>query len=140
KFSASAARRSRVKIRRAHVRDFTTIATTLHFRTPTHERHERMPLRLLRLTFDLLTGFSLLPIQMVGLAGILISFFVLALFLGARFLLVGSEGLGVLMLFAVLFFFVGLQILALGLVGEYVGRIYMEVRRRPKYVVKEILA
>jgi hypothetical protein len=40
---------------------------------------------------------------------------------------------------ALLFFFVGLQILARGLIGEYVGRIYMVVRRRPKYVTKEIL-
>jgi len=40
---------------------------------------------------------------------------------------------------ALLFFFVGLQILTRGLIGEYVGRIYMVVRRRPKYVTKEIL-
>jgi undecaprenyl-phosphate 4-deoxy-4-formamido-L-arabinose transferase len=89
----------------------------------------------------LLTGFSLLPIQMVGLAGIAIFIFGLffALFLGLRRLIVGPEVQGVLILFAILFFFVGLQVLALGLIGEYVGRIYMEVRRRPKYVTKEIL-
>ena len=96
--------------------------------------------RLMRLNFDLLTGFSLLQIQLVGLAGILISFLglALALFFIVRRLLVGPEVEGLFALFAILFFFVGLQILALGLIGEYVGRIYMEVRRRPRYVIKEM--
>lgn len=104
-------------------------------------RSRYTPFRLLRLNFDLLTGFSLLPIQLVGLSGILISFLGLgfALFLAVRRLLVGPEVEGVFTLFAILFFFVGLQILALGLMGEYIGRIYMEVRRRPRYVIKEIL-
>jgi undecaprenyl-phosphate 4-deoxy-4-formamido-L-arabinose transferase len=98
-------------------------------------------LRLLRLNFDLLTGFSLLPIQAVSLAGVLVAALGLgfALFLGVRRLLVGPEVEGVFTLFAILFFFVGLQILALGLIGEYVGRIYQEVRRRPRYVIAEIL-
>ncbi len=98
-------------------------------------------LGLLRLNFDLLTGFSLLPIQTVSLAGILVAAIGLgfALFLGLRRLLVGPEVEGVFTLFGLLFFFVGLQILALGLIGEYVGRIYQEVRRRPRYVISEIL-
>lgn len=98
-------------------------------------------LRLLRLNFDLLTGFSLLPIQVVSLSGIAISFLGLAFafFLGIRRLFVGPEVEGVFTLFAILFFFVGLQILALGLIGEYVGRIYQEVRRRPRYVISEVL-
>jgi undecaprenyl-phosphate 4-deoxy-4-formamido-L-arabinose transferase len=98
-------------------------------------------LRLLRLNFDLLTGFSLLPIQVVSLSGIAISFLGLAfaLFLGIRRLFVGPEVEGVFTLFSILFFFVGLQILALGLIGEYVGRIYQEVRRRPRYVISEVL-
>ena len=41
-------------------------------------------------------------------------------------------------LFAILFVFVGVQILALGLIGEYIGRIYLEVRRRPRYVIQEV--
>lgn len=109
--------------------------------SPRRSGHSKYTLfRLLRLNFDLLTGFSLLPIQVVGFAGIVISFLGLgfALFLGVRRLLVGPEVEGVFTLFAILFFFVGLQILALGLIGEYIGRIYMEVRRRPRYVVKEI--
>ncbi len=104
-------------------------------------RSKYTPFRLLRLNFDLLTGFSLLPIQVVSFAGIVISFLGLgfAFFLGVRHLFVGPEVEGVFTLFAILFFFVGLQILALGLIGEYIGRIYMEVRRRPRYVIKEIL-
>jgi len=98
-------------------------------------------LRLLRLNMDLMTGFSLLPIQAVSLAGVLVAALGLgfAIFLGIRRLFVGPEVEGVFTLFAILFFFVGLQILALGLIGEYVGRIYQEVRRRPRYVVSETL-
>jgi undecaprenyl-phosphate 4-deoxy-4-formamido-L-arabinose transferase len=98
-------------------------------------------LRLLRLNFDLLTGFSLLPIQTVSLAGIAVAVLGVAfgLFLGVRRLLIGPEVEGVFTLFAILFFLVGLQILALGLIGEYVARIYQEVRRRPRYVVAELL-
>ena len=97
--------------------------------------------RLLRLNFDLLTSFSLLPIQTVSLAGVLVAALGLgfALYLGLRRLLVGPEVEGVFTLFAILFFFIGLQILALGLIGEYVGRIYQEVRRRPRYVISEVL-
>jgi len=97
--------------------------------------------RLLKLNFDLLTGFSLLPVQVVSLTGILVSILGLgfAVFLALRRLLFGPEVQGVFTLFAILFFFVGLQILALGLIGEYVGRIYEEVRRRPRYVISEVL-
>jgi len=75
----------------------------------------------------------------VSFAGILISFAGLAFaaFLFIRRFIVGPEVEGVFTLFAILFVFVGLQILALGLIGEYIGRIYMEVRRRPRYVIKE---
>ncbi|OFV83288.1 MAG: hypothetical protein A2Y78_16375 [Acidobacteria bacterium RBG_13_68_16] len=45
---------------------------------------------------------------------------------------------GVFTLFAVLFFFVGVLFFALGLLGEYVGRIYLEVRHRPRYVVRQV--
>jgi undecaprenyl-phosphate 4-deoxy-4-formamido-L-arabinose transferase len=96
--------------------------------------------RLVRLNFDLMTGFSLFPIQAVSLAGIGISLLGLGFggFLILRRLLMGPESEGVFTLFAILFVFVGIQILALGLIGEYIGRIYLEVRRRPRYVVQRI--
>lgn len=95
--------------------------------------------RLMKLHFDLMTGFSVLPIQMVSILGAMVALVGLAfgLFLFARRLIVGPEVEGVFTLFAILFVFVGVQILGLGLVGEYVGRIYREVRRRPRFIVSE---
>lgn len=103
-------------------------------------RSNYSPFRLIRLALDLMTGFSLLPIQVVSLAGIGIALLGLGFgaFLLVRRLFVGPEVEGVFTLFAILFVFVGIQVLALGLIGEYVGRIYLEVRRRPRYVVQTV--
>jgi undecaprenyl-phosphate 4-deoxy-4-formamido-L-arabinose transferase len=97
-------------------------------------------LKLMRLSFDLITGFSLLPIQMMSLAGIFVALAGMGFgaFLLVRRFFVGPESEGVFTLFAILFVFVGILILAVGLVGEYVGRIYLEVRRRPTYRIRAI--
>ena len=97
-------------------------------------------IKLLRLNFDLMTGFSLLPIQLVGIAGLVVAVFGLAFaaFLFLRRFIMGAEAEGVFTLFAILFTFVGFQIFALGVLGEYIGRIYQEVRRRPRYVIRQI--
>jgi undecaprenyl-phosphate 4-deoxy-4-formamido-L-arabinose transferase len=94
---------------------------------------------LLRLTADLVTGFSLLPIRLVSLMGTLLAS------LGAGFgLWIGLQswrGAAQTMpvaLMALLLFVGGLQLLALGLIGEYVGRACMEVRRRPRYGIQEV--
>lgn len=100
------------------------------------------PLKLMRLGFDLITGFSLLPIQMVSLTGVIIAILGVGFagFLMVRRLIVGPESEGVFTLFAILFAFVGVLLLAVGLVGEYVGRIYAEVRRRPVYRIREVVS
>jgi len=97
------------------------------------------PFKLFRLNFDLMTNFSLLPIQIISMLGVAIAFLGLAfaVFLMARRLFIGPEGEGTFTLFGVLFFFIGIQIFALGVIGEYVGRIYQEVRRRPRYIIKK---
>jgi undecaprenyl-phosphate 4-deoxy-4-formamido-L-arabinose transferase len=76
----------------------------------------------------------------VSLAGIGVSLLGLGfgVFLMIRRLVIGAEAEGIFTLFAILFVFVGIQILALGLMGEYIGRIYMEVRKRPRYVIQRI--
>jgi undecaprenyl-phosphate 4-deoxy-4-formamido-L-arabinose transferase len=97
-------------------------------------------LRLMRLGFDFLTGFSVFPVQLVTLFGIFTALAGLsfAVFLFARRLFVGPESEGVFTLFAILFLFVGALFVAVGVVGEYVARIYNEVRRRPLYVIESI--
>jgi undecaprenyl-phosphate 4-deoxy-4-formamido-L-arabinose transferase len=96
--------------------------------------------KLLRLNFDFMT-FSLLPIQYITMIGVAIAFLGLAfaIFLFARRLIVGPESEGLFTLFAILFFFIGVQIMFLGVLGEYIGRTFQEVRRRPRYIVKKEL-
>jgi undecaprenyl-phosphate 4-deoxy-4-formamido-L-arabinose transferase len=96
--------------------------------------------RLVRLNFDLMTGFSVVPLQLFALFGIVTAILslVFALFLMVRRFIVGAEVEGVFTLFAILFFFIGIVIFGIGFVGEYVGRIYQEVRRRPRYVIRRL--
>ncbi len=97
--------------------------------------------RLIRLNFDLMTGFSHLPIHAVGLLGIFMALLGLlfGLYLFLRRFFLGPEVEGVFTLFAILFVFVGLNTLGLALLGEYVGRIYREVRHRPRYIIRQTL-
>jgi len=97
--------------------------------------------RLLHLNFDLMTGFSLLPIQFIGMLGVVIALIgvAFALFLIVRRLIVGPEVEGVFTLFAINFVFMGVMIFALGVIGEYIGRIYQQVRGRPRFIVKKEL-
>jgi undecaprenyl-phosphate 4-deoxy-4-formamido-L-arabinose transferase len=95
--------------------------------------------RLVRLNFDLMTGFSLAPLQVVTMTGILISAlsFLFAAFMFVRRWVVGPEAEGVFTLLAILFLLMGVMISCIGIEGEYVGRIYQEVRKRPRYVVRK---
>ena len=96
---------------------------------------------LIRLNFDLITGFSLMPLQFFSLLGIALSIVsaVLFVWLMVRRIVFGSEVEGVFTLFAFLFFMIGVVLFGIGLVGEYVGRIYQQVRGRPRYVIEATL-
>jgi undecaprenyl-phosphate 4-deoxy-4-formamido-L-arabinose transferase len=96
--------------------------------------------RLVRLNFDLMTGFSLVPLQAFGLLGTLVAAGGIAfgVFLFIRRLIVGAEVEGVFTLFAILFTLLGIAMAGLGIVGEYVGRIYQQVRGRPRYRIQHV--
>lgn len=94
--------------------------------------------RLIRLNFDLMTGFSTVPLEIFGMIGTVVAFggISFGIFLFVRRLIVGAEVEGVFTLFAILFTLVGIAMAGLGIVGEYVGRIYEQVRGRPRFSVR----
>jgi len=96
---------------------------------------------LVRLNFDLVTGFSVMPLQLFSLSGIVIALLsiVFVIFLAVRRLVVGPEAEGVFTLFGLAFFLIGATLFGIGLLGEYVGRIYEQVRQRPRYLVQAVL-
>jgi undecaprenyl-phosphate 4-deoxy-4-formamido-L-arabinose transferase len=96
---------------------------------------------LIRLNFDLITGFSVIPLQLFSMAGMLVALLSAMLFvvLIVRRIFIGSEAEGLFTLFSVVFLFIGLALFGIGLLGEYVGRIYAQVRERPRYIVEAVL-
>ncbi len=100
--------------------------------------------QLIRLNFDLITGFSVVPLQMFSLFGMLVAVgsLIVYLFVIVHKVLVAGwiEGLQTIWDRDILqFFLIGMMLFGLGLLGEYVGRIYQQVRERPRYVIQAIL-
>jgi len=96
---------------------------------------------LVRLNFDLMTSFSLVPLQIFSMLGMAIAagsglLFVL---LVVRRLWIGPEAEGLFTLFALMFFLIGIALFGIGLLGEYIGRIYQQVRHRPRYLIEAVL-
>jgi undecaprenyl-phosphate 4-deoxy-4-formamido-L-arabinose transferase len=98
--------------------------------------------KLINLQFDLLTSMSTLPLRILSVVGVIISalgigfgvfLFVMRLVHGP-----GWAAEGVFTLFAVLFIFIGFQFVGMGLLGEYIGRMYHDVRNRPRYFVRRV--
>jgi undecaprenyl-phosphate 4-deoxy-4-formamido-L-arabinose transferase len=96
--------------------------------------------KLVKLDLDLVTAFSLFPIRLVSFFGVGVAALGTGFgaFLFVRRLIIGPEAEGLFTLFAILFVFIGAILLALGLIGEYIGRIYHEVRRRPHFLVEKV--
>jgi undecaprenyl-phosphate 4-deoxy-4-formamido-L-arabinose transferase len=100
--------------------------------------------KLIRLNFDLVTGFSLVPLQMFSMFGMLVSAAALVTYMIViiqRLIIAGwREGFATLWDRDILaFFLIGVLLFGLGLIGEYVGRIYQQVRARPRYTIAAVL-
>ena len=100
-------------------------------------------MKLINLMYDLITCLTTTPLRMLSVVGSVIALFgfVLAVFLILMRLINGPEWAaeGVFTLFALLFMFIGAQFVGMGLLGEYIGRIYNDVRARPRYFVQKVV-
>ncbi|WP_099119470.1 undecaprenyl-phosphate 4-deoxy-4-formamido-L-arabinose transferase [Xenorhabdus cabanillasii] len=100
-------------------------------------------MKLINLMYDLLTCLTTAPLRLLSVVGSIIAVtgFLLAILLIALRLIFGSmwAAEGVFTLFAILFMFIGAQFVAMGLLGEYIGRIYNDVRARPRYFIQKVV-
>lgn len=114
----------------------------------THARRENTEskyslLKLINLQFDLLTSMTTFPLRLLSLVGgglAVLGFLLSAILITFR-IVYGAQWAaeGVFTVFSILFIFIGVQLLAMGLLGEYIGRIYNDVRARPRYFIREVL-
>ncbi len=111
----------------------------------TYERHERIageshyPLsKMLALAFDGITSLSIKPIRMITGLGTLVA---IISFIGVIWsvasALLGNTVSGWASMTAILCFVSGVQMICLGVIGEYIGKIYMETKHRPRYIISE---
>ena len=98
-------------------------------------------LRLFNFAIDAVTSFSIIPLRVASLIGVAISLFgfIYAAFLVFRTLLEGVDVPGYASIMVVMVFLGGVQLICLGLVGEYLGRLYIEAKARPLYIVSEVI-
>ena len=98
-------------------------------------------IKLIRYNFDLFANFSRAPLEFLTFSGLLLSVcsFILFIVLLIDRIVNGPDVQGVFTLFAIQFFFTGILLMGLGIVGEYIGRIYEEVRRRPRFIIRDVL-
>lgn len=95
--------------------------------------------RLWMLALDAVTAFSVLPLRIWSYVGVAVSLLALAYggFIATRTLIQGVDVPGYASLMVAVAFFGGLQLITLGVLGEYLGRVFTEVKRRPLYIVDE---
>ena len=112
-----------------------------------YERNERFageskyPLKkMLAFAFEGITSFSIKPIRMITTLGAFVFFlsFVMLIYTVSRFL-AGETVSGWSSLIISIWSLGGLQLLGIGIIGEYIGKIYLETKARPKYIIKEFL-
>ena len=110
-----------------------------------YERHERIageshyPLKkMLALAFDGITSLSVRPIRMVTGMGVIVSILgFIGIIWAIVVALMGKSIAGWASIVCIVCFLGGIQLLSLGIIGEYIGKTYMETKRRPRYIISE---
>ena len=114
-----------------------------------YDRHPRAAgetkwpyLALLNFAIEGITGFSVVPLRLASYAGFLTAFsaFIYALFLLVKTLTIGDSVKGFPTLILTILILGGLQLMAMGIIGEYLGRLFMESKRRPLFLIDEYAA
>ena len=97
--------------------------------------------KLFNFAIEGITGFSVVPLRLATYAGFLTAFFafIYALFLLAKTLMIGDSVRGFPTLILTILILGGLQLMAIGIIGEYLGRLFMESKHRPLYLLDEVL-
>ena len=108
-----------------------------------HGDSKYSPMRLISLMFDLVTCMTTTPLRLLSIVGLgmaaLGMLFAVALIILRMTYGAAWSGHGTFVLFAVLFVFTGAQFIGMGLLGEYLGRMYSDVRARPRFFIEKIL-
>ena len=99
------------------------------------------PRALLRFALDGIASFTTIPLRVWSYLGLIISFLALcyAMFILVKTLIFGADVPGFPTLIISVMFFAGVQLISLGVIGEYLGRMYEEVKGRPLFLVAETL-
>ncbi len=98
--------------------------------------------KLWNFALDGMFGYSTAPLRVWTYAGFLLALlsFLFGLFIIVKTLVFGIDVPGYASLISVILFMSGIQIISLGVIGEYIGRIFLEVKKRPVYLVREVIS
>lgn len=118
-----------------------TIEIPVKHATRKHGESKYGLMKLINLMYDLVTCLTMTPLRALSILGSVIALlgFTFAMVLLLMRLVFGSQWAaeGVFTLFAILFIFIGAQFVGMGVLGEYIGRIYNDVRARPRYFIQK---
>ncbi len=115
-------------------------ATSIHHEPRTIGESNYTFSRLILHAINMLTGFTVLPLQLSSLMGFLFALFgfVVFIYVIIRYLIEGGSVPGFPFLASIIAIFSGVQLFALGIIGEYLARMHFRIMERPSYVIREI--
>jgi hypothetical protein len=103
--------------------------------------HSKYPLKkMIEFALDAITSFSVVPLRLISVTGLILFLFALAMSAWATWVVLGTDRAvpGWASTLLPVLFFGGVQILCLGVIGEYIGKVYVEVKSRPRYIIEKV--